>query len=136
MKMEPTLVQNRDTVEAMKRVDAQDEKKKREEEEAYFYQLQLYRYAGILNAMKIAKEHSGNSDWTGEDVGRVLDMWRLVDTTVTNGSAEIAPTGFGPSARSTHMVTMAKTALASALSAMEKNEVEELNKNKSKIAGF
>jgi hypothetical protein len=101
--------QNRDAVEAARRVDANDEAVR-----AQLVVAQNYRYAAVLNALRVAKDQGGSPDFTGEDVDRIRQMWGMVDDVITYGEGERIPEGFGPIARSQYMVDMAKAALASA----------------------
>jgi hypothetical protein len=114
------ISQNRDARDAAKRVDDQDEAVR-----AQLLIARNYRYAGVLNAMRIAKEQSGTPDFTGEDVDRILRMWELVDETLTYNDAESIPPGFGPVAQSQHMTTMAKAALNSAELQLKRQHEEE-----------
>ena len=114
------ISQNRDARDAAKRVDDQDEAVR-----AQLLIARNYRYAGVLNAMRIAKDQSGTPDFTGEDVDRILRMWDLVDETITYNDAESVPPGFGPVAQSQHMTTMAKAALNSAELQLKRQHEEE-----------
>ena len=104
-----SITQNRDAREAMARVDANDEAIR-----AQLTVAQNFRYAGVLNALRVAKEQSGAPDFTGEDVDRLRQMWGMVDDVIIYGEGEVIPQGFGPTARSQYMAEMAKAALASA----------------------
>ncbi len=114
------IPQNRDALGAAKRVDDQDEAVR-----AQLLIARNYRYAGVINAMRIAKDQSGTPDFTGEDVDRILRMWDLVDETITYNGAESIPPGFGPVAQSQHMTTMAKAALNSAELQLKRQHEEE-----------
>jgi hypothetical protein len=120
MGKEAVIPQNRDANEAAQRVDARDEAV-----QAQLIVARNYRYAGVLNAMRTAKEQSGTPDFTGEDVDRILRMWNMVDETVTYNDVESIPPGFGSVAQSQHMTTMAKAALNSAELQLKKQHEEE-----------
>lgn len=120
MGKETMIPQNRDANEAAQRVDARDEAV-----QAQLIVARNYRYAGVLNAIRTAKDQSGTPDFTGEDVDRILRMWDLVDETITYNDAESIPPGFGPMAQSQHMTAMAKAALNSAELQLKRQHEEE-----------
>ena len=120
MGKETMIPQNRDANEAAQRVDAQDEAVR-----AQIVIARNYRYAGVLNAIRTAKEQSGVPDFTGEDVDRFFRMCDMVDEMVTFNEREAIPPGFGPVAYSQHMTTMAKAALNSAELQLKKQHEEE-----------
>jgi hypothetical protein len=103
-----------DPLAATRRVDEAEAGLRPDDSERYFREQRDYRYAGALNALANAKAHSGVAEWTGEDVARLFEVWRLLDATVTGNEGEETPNGFGVIARSVHQQKMAQLSIDAA----------------------